>query len=72
MVKTEPIFKKMLPKGTREKLAVNFTDLVSLTSQKSEKTHAIQALRATSAQLARGLKTLGSLLKRALYNKNLQ
>ena len=61
MVRTEPIFKEIY-RREREKIAVNFTALVTLTSQKSEKKNRVSGLmRHTSAQLARGPKTLGSL-----------
>ena len=56
-------FSKKITEGNARKLAVNFTDLVTLSSQKSEKKRDSGFARHTSAQLARGPKNLGSLLK---------
>ena len=49
-------FLKKFTKGNARKLGVNFTDFVTLTSQKSENTHDSGFTHNTSAQLARGLK----------------
>ena len=62
MVTTEPIFKKNFTEGNAKELGVYFTDLVALTSLKSENTRDSGFARHTSAQLGRAPKILGSLL----------
>ena len=54
-------FKTKFTRGNARKLAVNFTDLVTLLSQKLEKHARFRFYAPYQCQLARGHKTAGSL-----------